>query len=197
MHLLVNALEIYVKSFVGSALFWWFISFAPATLLKKSVSVSATSFWSLIILSLNNAAAVIVVLSQITVHQNLLWPACFYFQSFLKCFKHLEMFFLFLRECAPSASFHTPLYDDQIDYADGLFDSGFICTACGTIPTPHDRCYDCSFCMTGTYSNRAREASCLKCPAGNCAVPSDILIAFYVEKLRQKSRKALPMMTSD
>lgn len=51
--------------------------------------------------------------------------------------------------------------------------------------------------MTGTYSNRAREASCLKCPAGNCAVPSDILIAFYVEKLRQKSRKALPMMTSD
>ena len=74
-------------------------------------------------------------------------------------------FFFFVSECAPSASFHVLLYDDQIDYSDGLLGSGFVCNECRIIVRPHFRCTNCSFCMSGTYSNL--DASCLNCPAGN------------------------------
>ena len=86
--------------------------------------------------------------------------------------KYLKMFFfLFFRVCAPSESFHLFLYDDRSRFANGLLDSGFICTKCGTTPKSHNYCRHCKFCMPGTFSNRG--ASCFKCPAGNCA--------FYVE----------------
>ncbi|KAL9989472.1 hypothetical protein ACROYT_G004028 [Oculina patagonica] len=67
-------------------------------------------------------------------------------------------------ECAPSASYHVLLYDDQYEFLDGLLGSGFICNGCRTIVEPYFRCSNCSFCMTGTYSNL--ESSCLKCHAG-------------------------------
>ncbi|KAJ7360247.1 hypothetical protein OS493_016876 [Desmophyllum pertusum] len=64
-------------------------------------------------------------------------------------------------ECAPSASFHVTLYDDQISYKEDLQYSGFICTRCH--PGDH-KCYNCTFCMSGTYSDR--DENCLNCPAG-------------------------------
>jgi len=82
-------------------------------------------------------------------------------------------------ECAPSASFHITLYDEEFRFlANHLINSGFICSKCGTsIPKPHYSCNVCRFRMPGTYSNRF--SSCLKCPAGNCEEFSDILITFY------------------
>ncbi|XP_078357502.1 uncharacterized protein LOC144642416 [Oculina patagonica] len=79
-------------------------------------------------------------------------------------------------ECAPSASYHVLIYDDQTAFLEGFIGSGFICDACQTTVWPHFKCRNCSFCMTGTYgtynpyskhrSYSKLNASCLQCPAG-------------------------------
>ncbi|XP_078360657.1 uncharacterized protein LOC144644653 [Oculina patagonica] len=79
-------------------------------------------------------------------------------------------------ECAPSASYHVLIYDDQTSFLEGFIGSGFICNACQTTVWPHFKCKNCSFCMTGTYSTynpyshlhsySKLSASCLQCPAG-------------------------------
>ena len=93
--------------------------------------------------------------------------------------------FFFLRECAPSASYHVLIYDVESGFATALPNSGFICNKCRTIVGPHFNCLNCSFCMAGTKSNR--QDSCLKCPAGNTLLCSETLIIFEINNEDVKS----------
>lgn len=90
-----------------------------------------------------------------------------FFEGFLNVFLLLLLlllFFLFLRKCAPSSSFHVILYDNQRRNKAALVRTGFKCPRCNPKKSIASECYNCTFCMAGTYSN---EETCVPCPAGN------------------------------
>ena len=74
-------------------------------------------------------------------------------------------FVSFFSECAPSATFHVVLCNDEIGFVmSGLV--GFMCRK--YMHGPLRRCYNCSFCSVGTYCPTVdSHTNCLKCPAGN------------------------------
>ena len=67
--------------------------------------------------------------------------------------------------CAPSLSFYVVLYESTHSDRQSLFRSGFTCTVCNSEKTLGFKCWNCSFCVAGTYGDA--DGNCLLCPAGN------------------------------
>ena len=101
-------------------------------------------------------------------------------------------FVSFFSECAPSATFHVVLCNDEIGFVmRGLV--GFMCRKYRHGPLR--RCYNCSFCSVGTYYPTVdSHTNCLKCPAGNYLSLLIIICYcfFFHYRFSRKARRLVP-----